>query len=113
MGYQQQAYTGDDLKGGYKTVTVGGIPIVEDHFFYHDVAMTLCKETLYRVNLGADADFWSDDGSMWSRIADYDGKEAHVVDYLNTFCTHRGANGALTGITTDLTDADFTTVPDY
>ena len=113
MGYQQQTYTGEDLKGGYNTVTVSGIPIMEDHFFYHDVAMTLCKETLFRVNLGGDADFWGDDGSMWSRIADYDGKEAYVVDYMNTFCTHRGANGALTGITTDLTDSDFTTVPDY
>jgi hypothetical protein len=113
MGFQQQSYTGTDLKGGYNTVTVSGIPIVEDHFFYHDVAMTLCKEKLYRINLGDDVDFWGDDGSMWSRIADYDGKEAFVVDYLNMFCTHRGANGALTAITTDLTDSDFTSVPDY
>jgi len=113
MGYQQQAYTGEDLKGGYKTVTVGGIPVVEDHFFYHNVAMTLCKETLYRISIGGDADFWGEDGSMWSRISDFDGKEAWVVDYLQNMCNHRGANSALTGISTDLTDADFTTVPDY
>jgi hypothetical protein len=113
MGFQQQAYQGTDLKGGYNTVTVSGIPIVEDHFFYHDVCMTLCKEKLYRVNLGADADFWGGDGSMWSRLADYDGKEAYVVDYLNFFSTHRGAHGALTGITTDLTDANFEPVPNY
>ena len=113
MGFQQQAYTGEDLKGGYTTVTVGGKPIIEDHFFYHNVAMTLCKETMWRINLGGDADFWGEDGSMWSRIADFDGKDAFVVDYMNTLCTHRGANSALTGIVTDLTDADFTNVPDY
>lgn len=113
MGFQQQAYSGSDLKGGYRTVTVSGIPIVEDHFFYHDVAMTVNKDSLYRVNLGADADFWGEDGSKWKRISDFDGKEAFVVDYMQTFCTNRGANGALTGISTDLTTADWTNVPNW
>lgn len=113
MGFQQQAYSGGDLAGGYQNIKISGIPIVEDHFFYHDVFMTLQKDNLYRVNLGGDADFWGEDGSMWSRIADFDGKEAYVVDYLNTFCTHRGANGALTGITTDVTDADWDPIPNY
>ena len=113
LSFQQQAYTGEDLKGGYRAISVSGIPIVEDHFFYHDVLMTLCKEKLYRVPLGGQADFWGEDGSMWSRIADFDGKEAYVVDYMNYFSTHRGAHGALTGIVTDVTDADFTNIPDY
>jgi hypothetical protein len=113
MGFQQQAYTGKNLEGGYQMVHVSGIPIVEDHFFYHNACMTLNTESMYRINLGGDADFWGEDGSMWSRIADYDGKEAYVVDYLNCFCNHRGANGALTGIVTDVTDADFTNVPNY
>jgi len=113
MGYQQQAYTGGELAGGYSKVTVSGIPIVEDHFFYHNIAMTLCRETLFRVNLGGDADFWGEDGSMWSRIADFDGKDAFVVDYLNYFSNHRGAHGALTGISTDLTDSAFDPVPNY
>ena len=113
MGFQQQAYAGTDLKGGYNTVTISGIPIVEDHFFYHDVAMTLSKEYLYRVNLGGDADFWGEDGSMWSRIADFDGKEAYVVDYHNCFSTHRGAHGALTGVVTDVTDSDWDPIPNY
>ena len=113
LGFQQQAYTGGELAGGYQKVTVSGIPIVSDGFFYKDVAMTICREMLYRVNLGGDADFWGEDGSMWSRIADFDGKDAFVVDYLNTFGIHRGANGALTGITTDLTDDDFLPIPNY
>lgn len=113
MGFQQQAYTGGTLEGGYQQVHVSGIPIVEDNFFYHDVAATLYKDSLYRIPLGGDADFWGEDGAMWSRIADYDGKDAFVVDYMNYLCTHRGANGALTGITTDLTTADFEVVPNY
>ena len=113
MGFQQQAYTGGSLDGGYQQVTISGVPIVEDHFFYHNVAMTLCREKLFRVNLGGDADFWGEDGSMWSRIADFDGKEAFVVDYLNYMSNHRGAHGALTGISTDLTDDNFAPIPNY
>lgn len=113
MAFQQQAYTGGDLNGGYGKVTVSGMPITEDVYFYHDVFMTLWREGLYRVPLGGEADFFSEDGSMWARIADFDGKEAQVGEYMNTFCTNRGANSALTGIVTDVTDADFTSVPDY
>lgn len=113
MGFQQQAYTGGELRGGYRSVDVGGIPAISDHFFYQDVAMTLCKEKLYRINLGGDADFWGEDGSMWSRIADYDGKDAYVVDYINNFSNHRGAHGALTGISTDVEDADWQPIPNY
>jgi len=113
MGFQQQAYTGGDLSGGYGKITVSGIPIVEDHYFYHDVFATLNKDTLFRIPLGEQADFWGEDGSMWSRIADFDGKEAYVVDYLNLFCINRGANSALTGIVTDVTDSNWDAVPNY
>ena len=113
LGFQQQAYTGGDLAGGYRAVSVSGIQIVEDHFFFHDVAATLCKDKLFRIPLGGDADFWGEDGSMWSRIADYDGKDAYVVDYMNYMSNHRGAHGALTGIATDVTDTDWAPVPNY
>lgn len=113
MGLQQQAYSGTSLQGGYQSVTVAGIPFVEDHFWYHDVCATVCMDYLYRVPLGGQADFWGEDGSMWSRIADFDGKDAFVVDYLQNFSNHRGAHGVLTGITTDLTDDDFAAVPNY
>jgi hypothetical protein len=113
MALQQQAYTGGDINGGYGMVRVGNMDFVQDHNFYHDVCMTLCKEKLFRINLGDDADYWAEDGSMWARLADFDGKEAFVVDYLQLFSSHRGANSALTGITTELTDEDFTNVPSY
>lgn len=113
LAFQQQAYTGGDLKGGYASVTVAGMPIMDDTFFYHNVFMTLRKEGLYRVSLGGEADFFSEDGSMWSRISDFDGKEAQVGEYMNTFCSGRGANGALTGIVTDVTDSGWTNTPNY
>jgi len=93
---------------------VSGIPVYVDGFFYHDVFWTVCIDKLYRINLGEDADFWAEDGSMWQRIADYDGKDAFVVDYIQTFSNHRGAMGALTAITTDLTADDFAAgIPNY
>lgn len=113
MSFQQQAYTGGNLKGGYGDVTIGNMSVTTDPFFYHNVFMTLCREKLFRVTLKGEADFVAEDGSMWQRIADFDGKEAYVGEYMQTFSTARGCNSALTGITTDLTDNDFTNIPDY
>jgi hypothetical protein len=113
MGFQQSAYKGETLYGGYGSIVINGMEIVPDHFFYHNVLMTLNKESLFRITLGDDADFKADDGSMWSRLQDFDGKEAYVGEYGNFFCNHRGANGALTGITTDVTDTGWEPVPNY
>jgi hypothetical protein len=115
MGFQMNAsYSGGNLDGGYSGVRIANVDFVQDHFFYHNAMVTLNKERLYRVPLGAQADFWGEDGSMWQRIMDYDGKEAFVVDYVQFFSNHRGANGALTGISTpDVTTADFDAVPNY
>jgi hypothetical protein len=114
MAYQQQAYTGGTLNGGYSGVRVGNMEFVPDGYFYHNVAATLYKPGLFRVNLGGDADFWGEDGSQWSRIAGFDGKEAFVRDYMQYFSPSRGCNGALTGITTpDVTDDDFLPIPNY
>lgn len=116
LSYQQQTNLGGTLQGGYdllNPVMVANMPFIPDTFFHPDVCVTLCKDKLFRVNLGADPDFYAEDGSMWARLADYDGAEAFVGEYLNFFCTNRGANSALTGIATDVTDSDFTNIPDY
>lgn len=113
VGFQQQDSLGGEMVGGYSGVSVRGIPFVEDSFFYHNVAVTVCKEKLFRIPLGGQADFWGEDGSMWSRIANWDGKDAYVVDYLNFMSNGRGSHGVLANITTDLTDDDFTNVPSY
>lgn len=114
MGYQQQIYTGETLAGGYDQVIVGGLPFVQDGNWYHDVIGTLYKPALFRVMLGGEADFFAGDGSEWSRIADFDGKEAYVGDYMNYFSPQRGFHGALTSIVTpDITDSDFDPIPAY
>jgi hypothetical protein len=116
ISFQQQMNLGGTLKGGYdllNPIMVANMPFVPDSFFHPDVCVTLAKEKLFRVNLGGEPDFYANDGSQWRHIADYDGDEAHVGEYMNFFCTHRGCNSALTGITTDLTDSDFTSLPDY
>lgn len=129
MAFQQQAYTGGQLQGGYSGeggsgnepdfmphsgLTIGGIPIYVDSFFYHDVFLTLCQEKLYRIEVGGEADYWSGDGSMWQRIAGYDGKDGFVNHYMNNLATDRGAIGVLSEISTDLDADDFAgDVPDY
>jgi hypothetical protein len=126
MAFQQQAYTGGTLKGGYNVggasgnedgdlphagLEIAGVPQYADANFYHNVHATLCRDKLFRVNLGNDADFWGEDGSMWSRIADFDGKDAFAVDYMNFFSPDCGSHGALTGITTEFSADDF--VPSF
>lgn len=113
IGFQQQAYTGGNLAGGYTGVTVRGMELLEDYNFYQDVAMTVSLQHLFRINLGGPAAPVAEDGSEWSRIEDYDGAELYVGEYFQFFSSHRGANAALTGISTDLTDADYLEVPNY
>lgn len=114
MGFQQQIYTGGNLEGGYDQVIVGGVPFAQDGNWYHDVIGTFYRPGLFRVMLGGEADFFAGDGSQWSRIADFDGKDAYVGDYMNLFCPQRGFNGALTSIVTpDVTDSDFDPLPSY
>lgn len=129
MAFQQQAYTGENLRGGYNLggasgnqeeyaphagLVVGGIPIYTDGAFYHNVLATISLDHLYRVPVGPEMGFWDGDGSKWARLTDFDGREAFVPDYMNYACTHRGANAAWTGITTDLDDGLFAmAVPNY
>lgn len=124
MGFQQQMNLGGTLEGGYNTsgmsgadyqpvaaLTIGGLPIYADRFFYHNVFAIMCTESLFRATLGGDADFWAGDGSMWQRTAGYDGKDAYVAEYMNYVSNNRIANGCLTGIAVDVTVEDFTGIP--
>ena len=128
LPYQQQMQLGGQFRGGYSIggagggedafephtgLMVAGIPVYTDSHAYHNVATTLCTETLYRISLGGEADFWQGDGSMWRHIEDYDGKEAYVVEYMNYFSNHRGSHSALTGISVDVTVADYDAVANY
>ena len=61
-----------------------------------------------------EAGFFDDDGSMYSRLADFDGKEGYVRDYCNSFSPRRNRHGALTGIAhSNVTVGDFDPTPNY
>ena len=58
--------------------------------------------------------YYDQDGSMYSRLSDYDGKEWFVRDYCNSFSPRRNRHGALTGISLpNVTASDYSPVPNY
>lgn len=112
-GFQQQQNLGRTFEGGYQAVKVAGMDIVPDPYFYHDVLITLCLENLIRVSLETDGpEYFEEDGSMFSRLADFDGKEWYVYDYTQMFTNLRNRHAALTGITiSNVTAANFSAMP--
>lgn len=113
VGFQQQEQLGKTFEGGYQSVRVAGHDIVVDDYQLHDCMLVYCTEDLYTVSL-VEAGYFDEDGSMYQRIADYDGKEWFARDYCNSFTPVRNRCGALTGITlANVTADDFTPTPDY
>jgi hypothetical protein len=113
VGFQQQQQLGKVLEGGYQTVNISGWDIAEDEYQIPDVLYALCNEDLFTVSL-VEAGYFDEDGSMYERISDYDGKSWWVRDYCNSFSPRRNRHGALTGITlSSVTASDFDAVPNY
>lgn len=112
-GYQQQQNLGKTLEGGYQAIRVAGFDIAQDEYQLHDVLYNVCNEDLFTISL-VEAGYFDEDGSMYERISDYDGKEWYVRDYCNSFAPRRNRHGALTSITlSNVTASDFNPVPDY
>jgi hypothetical protein len=115
--YQQQQSMGQVYEGGYQGVRIaipggGAMEFIEDDNFLQDVMVTLCVENVYRADLGGEADFYSEDGSMWSRLPDEDADEAYVAEYVQTFSDRRNRHAALREIALpDVVENDFTSVP--
>jgi hypothetical protein len=122
MAFQQQAYDGTVLKGGYLVnggsgnsdedmptagLQVAGLPVYTDGFWYHDTLAIIPREKLMRAGL-KDADFDTSGWGQWGKIADYDGQDAHVAEYMQGFTNDRGAFGLITGIDCpDVDDLDY------
>lgn len=112
VGFQQQAQLGRVFEGGYQAVRIAGQDIVVDDWFLHDVVLTLCLEDLFNVDLDGAADYFAEDGSQFSRLADFDGKEWYVREYCQTFSDRRNRHAALTGISlSNVSAADFNPSP--
>jgi hypothetical protein len=101
---------GQTLNGGWDTVRIGQYDFVEDNYNPHDVLYCICMEDMAVVNLDGEASLWAGDGSEWSRLADYDGREVFAKHYVQRLPRRRNRSGALTGIT--LTDGAQVFSPD-
>ena len=113
IGFQQQQNLGKKLEGGYQTLSIAGMDFAIDDYQLHDVMYAVCNEDLYTISL-VEAGYFDEDGSMYERISDYDGKSWFVRDYCNSFSPRRNRHGVLTGITLpNVTADDFTPVPNY
>ena len=113
VGFQQAQQLGKTFEGGYQAVRIGTHDIAVDDYQLHDAMVAYCTEDLYTVSL-VEAGYFDEDGSMYQRIADFDGKEWFVRDYGNSFAPSRNRGGALTGITHNNVDPDdYTPTPNY
>jgi hypothetical protein len=111
--FQQQQQLGRTFEGGYQAVRIAGRDIVEDGYTLHDVLMTVCVEDIFRANLGGEADVAMPDGKERQRLADFDGSEWYIADYMQTWSDRRNRHGALTSIAVDasLTPGDYDPSP--
>lgn len=110
--FQQQTSLGKTFEGGYQAVRIADYEIAVDDYQLHDILAAYCTEELYTVSL-VEAGYFDEDGSMYQRIADFDGMEWYARDYGNSFCPARNRNGCLTGITHTVTASDYTPTPNY
>lgn len=106
VGFQQQMNLGRTFEGGYQAVRIANMDFIEDDWFLHDVLVTLCLEDLYNVDLGGEADIFSEDGSQFRRLEDFDAKEWYAREYGQYFVDRRNRMAALTGISLPNTDGD-------
>lgn len=106
VGFQQQMGLGKTFEGGYQAVRIADYELARDPYQVHDALIAYCTEDLYHVNL-VEAGYFEDDGSMYQRTSDFDGKEWFVRSYENNFSPARNRMGALTTITHTVDADDF------
>lgn len=96
---QIQREKGQVLPGGWQTVQIANYDFIEDSYAPHNILYCICMEDMRTVPLDGAAAVWAGDGSEFSRLADFDGKEWYAKRYLQRLATRRNRSGALTGIT--------------
>lgn len=89
---------GKTLMGGWKTVKVAGHDFIESPYHIFDTIFAWPMEDLHRVHLGPEFEDEDSDGSVYSRLPNYDGREWYGKDYMQMFADRRNRIGALTAI---------------
>lgn len=98
LPFQQMAQLGQVLDGGYQTVRIAGYDFVFDPFHIQSVLYAWCLEDVGWIDLDGDAAVVALDGSAWSRIPDYDGREMYAKKYGQRIANRRNRHGCLTGL---------------
>ncbi|MFW6010494.1 MAG: hypothetical protein ACOC9H_01115 [Gemmatimonadota bacterium] len=98
LPFQQQSQLGRELAGGWNAVRIGDFECVKDHYHIPDVVYAHCPEDYWNIDLDGEANVFSEDGSMFQRLADYDGKEWYMRHYNQRGANRRNRCGALTGV---------------
>lgn len=89
-----------ELKGGFSTVDINGMPLFVDHDHPLGMFTIVCKEDIMVVDLEA-LGYMDLDGSMYARIADVDGFEVVIKEYWSFITPRRNTHLRIEGITGD------------
>jgi hypothetical protein len=89
-----------ELKGGFSTVDVNGMPLFIDHDHPLGMFTIVCKEDIALVDLEA-LGYVDLDGSMYARITDADAFEVTIKEYWSFIATRRNTHLRVSGITGD------------
>lgn len=88
-----------ELKGGYKTITFNGHPIIVDKYIAPTVMYFLSMGNL-SLQQETDWEWMDDDGNILSRLAGTPNYEAAIYKFCELVTDRRNSHGKLTGLTT-------------
>lgn len=112
VSYTQVMGKGQDLVGGWETVSLANNDFLIDGYHTHNELMAHSLEDYFVVDLDGEPGVWAGDGNQYRRLSDFDGKEWFMKHYLQRFADRRNRSGTLTGISISDYDADrFASVP--
>lgn len=96
---------GSVLKGGWTGVQIGNLPeLFSDPYHIPDTLYALYRDGMHTIPLDGDPRLFAGDGSEWSRLADFDGKEVFAYHYVQRLVDQRNCFGALKGISVTNSD---------
>ena len=91
--------TGVELEGGYKTISINGIPVIADRFCPADRLYLLNTDDFALHQLCDWQWLEGEDGKVLKQVAGKPVYTATLVKYAELMCYHPGAQGMLAGIT--------------
>lgn len=110
--YTQIQQKGKELPGGWTSVNIAGHDFMKDPWAPYNVLYALDMRDARVANLDGDARTWAEDGSEWSRLADYDGKEIFARHYVGRWFVRRNRSGALHSFSVT-NHSNYTPTPNY